>query len=90
MGWKDISLEESWNIWDAWIRKNLFTVLAIITIALITIWNYTTCDSQKADIIEDCNMYWREKMARMCPELTNDPGWMDINIEDINNQDANG
>jgi len=79
---QDIELEPKkyWNQYKSWCHKNIFTVIGVLVILGMVWWNYSSCDSQKLDIANECNTHWRLEVAGKCPQLINSSGWMDMDL----------
>ena len=45
----------------------IFLLLGIFIISCIAYWDWTQLQSQKIEIISDCNEYWRAKIDLYCP-----------------------
>jgi len=70
-----------------WVRKNVFTVIGIIIILSLVLWNASTIDKQKVEIADSCNEYWRIKMVEMCPLLAEDGGWMSMDMSEFDEKE---
>ena len=62
-----------WQKYEKWIRKNTFTMIGIIIIALLVLYDTSTAWKSKAEATmqtaNKCNEYWIEQVKIVCPAL---------------------
>ena len=58
-----------------WVRKNPLTLLGILFILLVVVYNQTTIESQKQEVLDSCNEYYMAEIERVCPMLNNPMGY---------------
>ena len=62
-------------------EKKLIAVAILIILGMVW-WNAATIDAQKADLVEECNIYWRDKIITVCPRAQLDYAWMELGYND--------
>lgn len=55
--------------YNAWCKKNMFTVIGIAIILALVIFDYATVQKDKQDLVDKCNDYWFNQVERVCPVL---------------------
>lgn len=55
------------SIMNNWGRKNIWTMLGILIIALIVLYDVMTVQKSKIDVINQCNDFYQKEMVRVCP-----------------------
>ena len=61
------------NLYIEWVKKNMFTVIGIIIILLITMYDVATVQKQKMDVLNkvtyECNKFYVKEVKKVCPAL---------------------
>ena len=67
----EIKPKEAISNYNNWVKKNLFTVIGIIIILSLVLYDVATVQKDKKDIVKDCNEYWRSELEYRCPNALN-------------------
>ena len=59
-----------WKAYMNWLSKNMFTMLGIIIIMGLVLFEMATVETQKVNIAKKCNDYWVKQVEKVCPALT--------------------
>ena len=58
--------------YNNWVKKNWFTMVGIIIILGLVLFEIATVESDKVKISNECNKHWYAQVAKVCPALIND------------------
>jgi len=65
----DIDMEKITKAWFKWVKREWFTVVAIIIILLVTAWHQTTISDTVKENLDRCNAYYIGLIEKECPLL---------------------
>lgn len=73
--------------YNDWVKKNIFTMIGIIIIMVMVLFEMTTVETQKIAVANKCNEYWLENLERTCPILFESGDKFDIETSGLINID---
>lgn len=60
-------MTEAIRVYMEWARKNIFTILGIIIILLLVLYDSATVQYKIKTEVDKCNEYWVEEVKSVCP-----------------------
>jgi hypothetical protein len=71
-----------WIQYNLWMKKNWFTMVAII-IVLLGLWiELSTVEVQKVKVAQDCNDAWINQVKTVCPGILARQSGFSFNLSD--------
>jgi len=69
-----------WKAYTTWLSKNMFTMIGIIIIAGLVLFEVATVEKQKVTVAQNCNKYWVKQIEKVCPQLLNNNVYENMNF----------
>ena len=62
-----MSVKTAYNAYAGWVKKNLFTMIGIILILCIALWDVNHTQQAQIEVAKDCIEHYEKQLALSCP-----------------------
>jgi hypothetical protein len=75
---EEIDFKDTWKRYEKWVRREWFTMIAIIIILILVLVDLGLVQDRIVDTVKKCNTHWKGEISGKCPSILENATWINL------------